>query len=76
MNNEPIVLCDEALAGINGGEIVSQMVSDMLNAAVSLANLAYQQAMSIASVINSQLGPPGAYNPYSNPINCEYGGYY
>jgi hypothetical protein len=73
MDNQPIVLCDEDLAVIQGGGPMTMVVDAVVDWAVSKA---LDQAMAGLSALNSALGPPGTYNPYSNPINCEYGGYY
>jgi len=77
MNNQPIVLCDEDLEGIHGGDpgswiiagVIAYYIAKALSAAPGVASQAVES-------LNSSLGPPGSYNPYSNPINCEYAGYY
>jgi len=74
------VLCDEDLAAIHGGDLGTLIASAVIGWAISkiIAQVpaAVSQAEAGASALNSALGPPGAYNPYSNPINCEYAGYY
>ncbi len=84
MNNQPIVLCDEDLAEIHGGGLTTMIMAGMIAWAVGKAmSAAAAGAQAAASDINQAmnsyneyLGPPGTYNPYSNPINCEYAGYY
>jgi hypothetical protein len=77
MKNQPIVLCDEDLADIQGGDLGSMVASAIIDYIISKAIPAAASAVgSGLSAVNSYLGPPGTYNPYSNPINCEYAGYY
>ena len=83
MQNEPLVLCDETLVGINGGDIVTDAqaftnaIQSIGNGLISLAEDIPGWIMQGLSAHNAALGPTGgSYNPYSNPINCEYAGYY
>jgi hypothetical protein len=84
MNNQPIVLCDEELADVHGGGMTTMIVAGLIawavgkacSGAVAGAGAAASAVGSGLSAVNSYLGPPGTYNPYSNPINCEYAGYY
>jgi hypothetical protein len=80
MNNQEIVLCDEDLAGIHGGDIGTIVAGAIVGYVVSQimkdAPAAVSAVGSAMSAANSALGPSGPYNPYSNPINCEYGGFY
>jgi hypothetical protein len=84
MNNQPIVLCDEDLVEIHGCGLTTMIIAGAvawavgkaMSAAAGGAVAAYDAAGSGLSALNSALGPPGTYNPYSNPINCEYAGYY
>jgi hypothetical protein len=84
MNNQPIVLCDEDLVEIHGcglttmiiAGVIAWAVGKAMSAAENGAVAAYNAADSGLEMLNSALGPPGTYNPYSNPINCEYAGYY
>ncbi len=80
MNNQMIVLCDEDLEEIHGGDVASMVaaaiVGYVVNAVINDIPAAASAAYNAMSAMNAALGPPGGYNPYSNPINCEYGGFY
>ena len=81
MNNEPIVLCEEALLDLHGGAgytspLNSKMASDMASDIAAAVAMLGSEIQNMLSQFNNALGSPGPYNPYSNPINCEYGGFY
>ncbi len=84
MNNQPIVLCDEDLAEIHGSGLTTMIIAGAvawavgkaLSGAVAGAEAAAGDLNQALDSVNDALGDPGAYNPYSNPINCEYAGYY
>jgi hypothetical protein len=77
MDNQPIVLCDEDLAVIHGCGPMTQVVEAVVDWVMSkVLDEALIGAEAGLSALNNALGPPGTYNPYSNPINCEYAGYY
>ena len=80
MNNQPIVLCEEDLAEIHGGDMGDMILAGLVAWAVAKAmdgaGAAASEIANAADSLNAYIGSPGAYNPYSNPINCEYAGYY
>lgn len=63
---------DEIFTDLLNSKLASQMASDIAGGLGMLGN----EVMNLMSQLNAAMGSPGPYNPYSNPINCEYGGFY
>jgi hypothetical protein len=86
MKDDIIILEDEELIQINGAAGAVTIACDAAGAAIGAAlggpggaaigvvvgDVAADVINNLAT-INSALGPPGTFNPYSNPIACEYG---
>jgi hypothetical protein len=86
MKDDIIILQDEELIQINGAAGAVTIVCDSTGAALgamaggpagaavgaAIGNLAANVINGLPT-INADLGGPGTFNPYSNPIACEYG---